>query len=214
MGVSTCHRYATTLLELAALERSAEGRYFPGIRLISLGQAWLDRNSLRKLARAELEELCALAGETVYLGVNSDQGVVYIDKIDPAQPVRLASRIGSVVPYHCSAKGKAILATYSPEQRLPYMTDVRIYTPTTLSGQALEDEIEAIAARRYAINDQEFEEGVRCVGVAIVGRGGELHGAISVAGPAVRFSRQDCIDLAPRIIAAADRIGSQMPRYI
>jgi len=211
MSVSTCHRYVTTLLDLHALDKNASGRLFPGVRLVTLSQAWLERNTLRNLAREELEQLFALAGETVHLGMHADQGVVYIDKIDSEQAVRLASRIGAVVPHYCTAMGKAILAALAPEQRAPFLVGVVKRTPTTLTGLALDEELQAIAGRRWAFDEQEHEEGVRCVAAAIVSRSGTLLGAISIAGPAERFSRQTCNELAPLVLAAADRIGQQMP---
>jgi DNA-binding IclR family transcriptional regulator len=211
MSVSTCHRYVTTLLDLRALNKDSAGHLFPGVRLVTLSHAWLERNTLRNVARSELEELAALTGETVHLGMHADQGVVYIDKIDSAKAVRLVSRIGALVPHYCSAMGKSILATMTPAEREPYLTDTKPLTPTTLTGAALIAELDLIAKRRWAIDEQENEDGVRCVGAAITSRSGELLGAISISGPAARFSREMCTELAEQVLAAADRIGQGMP---
>lgn len=210
LPVSTCHRYVSTLLSLGALSRNSAGRLFLGVRLVTLSQASLEGNSLRHVARSQLEHLALVSGETVHLGLHTDHGVVYIDKIDSDKAVRLVSRVGSVVPHYCTAMGKAVLAALTKTERAPFLAAaVQAYTHYTLTGAALEQELEGVAQRRWAIDEQEHEDGVRCVGAAIAGRGGELLGAVSVSGPAVRFSRQFCIELAPKVLLAADQIGRQ-----
>jgi len=210
LPVSTCHRYVTTLLDLGALSRDSAGRFFLGLRLVTLSQASLAANSLRSVARSQLEQMAQLTGETVHLGMHTDHGIVYIDKIDSDKSVRLVSRIGSVVPHYCTAMGKAVLATFSPSERAPFLAvATQAHTAYTLTGTALEQELQEVAERRWAIDEQEHEEGVRCLGAAIASSSGELLGAVSVSGPAARFSRQFCIELAPTLLAAADAIGHQ-----
>jgi len=177
---------------------------------VTLSQASLEGNSLRTLARGHLEQLAQESGETVHLGLHSDHGVVYIDKIDSDKAVRLVSQIGSVVPHYCTAMGKAVLAALPLAERAPFLaaaTNMR--TPHTLTGAALEKELDNVSKQRWVIDEQEHEDGVRCVGAAIAGRSGELLGAVSVSGPAGRFTRELCTELAPSVLAAADHIGQQ-----
>ena len=210
LPVSTCHRYVSTLIDLGVLNRDSVGRLFLGLKLVTLSQAALEGNSLRTIARPHLEKLAAISGETVHLGLHTDQGVVYIDKIDSEQTVRLVSRIGSIVPHYCTAMGKAILAALPQEERAAFIyPNAKALTPYTLIGAVLESELDDVAGRRWAIDEQENEEGVRCVGAAIASPSGELLGAVSVSGPAGRFTRQLCIELAPTVVAAADDIGQQ-----
>ena len=210
LSVSTCHRYVTTLLDLGALDRDPSGRLFLGVKLVTLTHAALEGNTVRSQARVHLEGLAAMSGETVHLGLHSDHGVVYIDKIDSEKVVRLVSRIGSVVPHYCTAMGKAILAALPPTERTPFLDIATIArTPHTLTGAALDSELVAVAGRRWAIDEQENEVGVRCVGAAIASPTGELLGAVSVSGPADRFTRAMCVELAPKVLAAADNIGQK-----
>ena len=210
MAVSTCHRYVTALLDVGALRKDPSGQFFIGLKLVMLIGASLETNTLRTLARSQLEHLALVSGETVHLGQICDQGVVYVDKIDSDQTVRLVSRIGSVAPLYCTAMGKAMLAVMSPDERAPHLavaTEVR--TPHTLTGIALDKELELVARRRWAIDEQENEDGVRCIGAAITSEQGELLGALSVSGPASRFTREMCADLAPTILKATDSIAHQ-----
>ena len=209
LPVSTCHRYVTTLLELGVLHKSSSDRLFLGIKLVTLTQAALQGNTLRTLARSHLEKLATLSGETVHLGMHSEYGVVYIDKIDSDKTVRLVSRIGDVVPHYCTAMCKSILASLSTEERAPLLVGAVARTPHTLIGDALIGELAAVAERRWAIDEQENEEGVRCVGAAIATPDGELLGAVSISGPAGRFTRELCAELAPAVLAATDTIGQR-----
>ena len=210
LPVSTTHRYITTLLDIGALRKASSGQLFLGLKLVTLTGASLAANTLRTVARSHLEQLALVSGETVHLGQHSEQGVVYIDKIDSAKSVRLVSRIGLVVPHYCTAMGKAILAAMSPEARAPFVAaGHQARTPYTLTGTALEAELELVEKRRWVVDDQENEEGVRCLGAAITSHSGELLGAVSISGPASRFTRQECADLAPTIVKAADSIGRQ-----
>lgn len=210
LPVSTCHRYVTTLVDAGALRRDSSGRLFLGPKLISLAQASLQGDPLRAIARPVLEELAGESEETIHLGRPTGEGVVYLDKIDSVKAVRLASRIGAVVPYHCSAMGKAILAILPSAEREEIIARAsQRFTEHTLTGQQLRDDLAAVAEARLAFDEQEFEEGVRCVGAAVVSSSGELLGAISVSGPASRFSKQLCAELAPKVLAAAERIGQE-----
>ncbi|MCL1898433.1 MAG: hypothetical protein FWG16_06390, partial [Micrococcales bacterium] len=87
--------------------------------------------------------------------------------------------------------------------------DNQARTPYTLTGAALEAELELVEQRRWVVDDQENEEGVRCLGAAITSHSGELLGAVSISGPASRFTRKICADLAPTIVSAAESIGRQ-----
>ena len=208
LPVSTCHRYVSTLLNLGVLTRSSDSRLFLGVTLVTLAQVALERNTLRNLARPHLEELATRSGETVHLGLHSPHGVVYVDKIDSEKAVRLVSRIGSVVPHYCTAMGKAILACLPAHQREPIVENsTTILTAHTLTGSALQEELLTVADQRWAIDEQENEEGVRCIGAAISSSMGELLGALSISGPATRFTRELCVSLAPEVVAAADAIG-------
>lgn len=210
LPVSTCHRYVTTLVDLGALRRDSAGRLFLGVKLISLAQSSLRGDPVRAVARPVLEELARMSEETVHLGRGTGEGVVYVDKIDSVKTVRLASRVGAVVPYHCSAMGKAILSTLPEAERETIVAAAdRRYTEHTLLGGDLRDELARIAGTRVAYDEQEFEEGVRCVAAAILSPAGELLGAISVSGPALRFSKEARAELVPAVRAAADRIGRE-----
>src|SRR5918996_1043107 len=108
LAKSSTLRYLTTLEELGAVRRGDGGRFRLGLRLAELAGGLLENDDLRSAAEPLLHDLLALSGETVHLGVPSGSEVVYIAKVESRHSVRLVSRIGSRVPVHCSAMGKAI----------------------------------------------------------------------------------------------------------
>ena len=107
-----------------------------------------------------LEALVAETGECAHLAVLVGARVWYIDKVDSVLPLKVDHPIGALSPLHCTALGKAFLAF--GRARMP--DDQPVFTPHTLTTKrALTDEIERTRARTYAVDDEEFAHGIRCV---------------------------------------------------
>lgn len=211
LPVSTCHRYVTSLLDLAVLDKDAGGRLRLGVGLVTLAGRYLEDDVLRTFGRPVLMRLSEESGETVHLGTFTNDSVTYVDKIDSEQSIRLVSRIGSQVPLYCTSMGKAILSRMPDEyQEKVVLAAAERRTPYTLLGGDLRRELARAREAGWAIDDQENEMGVRCLGVAILSSSGEPIGALSVSGPAHRLSPDDCERLAPFATAAAAEIGQQI----
>jgi DNA-binding IclR family transcriptional regulator len=212
---STTHRYVATLLSLDVLRRDPAGRIQLGLKLVELAGALLDGDNLRSAAEPVLHELVARTGETGHLGVLADGHVVYIGKVESPQSVRLVSRIGARAPLHCSAMGKALMACLDPEalrEALQRPREVRtLHTITAVD--ALREELEKVRAAGFALDDEENELGVRCVGAAVRGGHAEPLAAVSVSGPASRMSLERCAEVAPAVLAAADEIARRVGRF-
>jgi DNA-binding IclR family transcriptional regulator len=209
---STTHRYIATLLGLGVLRRDLTGRLHLGLKLVELAGALLEGDDLRGAAEPVLHDLVARTGETVHLGVPAEGHVVYIAKVESPQSVRLVSRIGARAPFHCSSMGKAILsAMYGPELQAALERPREVRTMHTItSTEALLAELERVRAEGVAIDDEENELGVRCVGAAIRGQRGEPTAAISVSGPATRMTHERCAEIAPTVIAASHEIARRL----
>jgi IclR family acetate operon transcriptional repressor len=211
---STTHRYVTTLLELGVVRRDGAGRLTLGLRLVELAGALLDGDHLRSAAEPVLHELVERTGETVHLGVPSDGHVVYIAKVESPQSVRLVSRIGARIPMHCSAMGKALLAQLDEAALSVALERPReLRTMHTLtSADALLAELEKVRGEGVAIDDEENELGVRCIGTVVHGNGTAPVGAISVSAPATRMTHERCAEVAPAVLAAAEEIARRLGR--
>lgn len=209
---STAHRYLTTLEELDVVQRDHHERFHIGYKLVELGSSFLTNNDLRDTARPYLEELSRYTRETIHLAVPSDDSVIYIARIDGSHSVRVTMRIGERATMHSTALGKAMLAYMAPReveeilsQGLPPRTPYTITEKEALLGELLR-----IRAQGYAVDEQEYEIGVRCVGAPIVDVNGIVIGALSVAGPASRLAGKELTDLAPKVSDAALQISRRM----
>ena len=209
---STTHRYVSTLLGLGVLRRDEAGRLHLGLKLVELAGALLEGDNLRAAAEPVLHELMARTGETVHLGVPAEDHVVYIAKVESPQSVRLVSRIGARAPFHCSAMGKAILSVLDGDAlrgALALPREVRtIHTITATDPLAAE--LGRVRLAGVAIDDEENELGVRCVGAAVRGPRAQPIAAISVSGPATRMTHERCVEITPAVIAAAGEIARRL----
>jgi DNA-binding IclR family transcriptional regulator len=212
MSKSTAHRYLTTLEKLAVVERDAKDHFHLGPKLIELAGTFLSDHNLRSVSEPFLNELAARTQEAVHLAVPSVNEVVYIAKVDSPHSIRMASRIGGRMPMYCTSLGKAILAHY-PSGRVEEIIREGLLarTPYTItSPQALHAELERVRAQGFAIDDQENEIGVRCVGAPIFDYTIQVIGAISVSGPANRMSKERSLELGPLVREATLKVSRRM----
>lgn len=209
---STAHRYLTTLEKLAVVERDEKDHFRLGLKLIELAGAFLSDHNLRNVSEPFLNEVAAQTQETVHLAVPSINEVVYIAKVDSPHSIRMASRIGARMPICCTSLGKAILAHYSFDRVEEIIREgMPARTPYTItSPQALHAELERVRAQGFAIDDQENEVGVRCVGAPIFDYTTKAIGAISVSGPANRLTKERSLELGPLVRDAALEVSRRM----
>ncbi|MEA2330100.1 MAG: IclR family transcriptional regulator, acetate operon repressor [Thermoleophilaceae bacterium] len=192
---STAYRLLTTLMERGYVVRSAStGRFRLGHKLVELA-ATASRGSERVLSAAQphLQQLRDATGETANLAVLDGLAIVYAGQAESSRAVRLFTTIGRRVPLHACAAGKAILA-FSPPSLLDQVLEkglIRLTGHTLATRRELVDDLEATRRRGFAIDREEYEEGVVCVAAPILGPGGEAIGAASVSGPAPRVLERD-----------------------
>lgn len=188
----TLHRNISNLLEEGLVAMNPETNiYSLGPRLLQLAsQAWND-NELREIAQPHLKKLNELAGETVHLAILQGEQVVYLDKFEAHQSLRMHSQIGRSAPVYCTGVGKAILSGLSEEkfEKLVNTLTFKSFTENTITSvDGLRKDRAASIERGYAIDAEEHEAGIRCAAAPIKHREGGLLGGISVTAPAYRVS--------------------------
>jgi IclR family acetate operon transcriptional repressor len=208
---ATTHRILRTLTRHGFLRFDDDrGTFMLGVTNLRLGIDFLERIDLRREALPVLRRLVGRAGETVHLGRLSGTDVVYIEKVESAQAVRMYSRVGDTMPAYSTGLGKAILAFLDEEalqRHLP--AELAARTPKTIvDPTALRRELAATRKRGYSIDDVENEEGIRCAGAPVFDHGGVVQAGISVAGPASRMTRERLAALGPLVREAADEISA------
>jgi DNA-binding IclR family transcriptional regulator len=210
---STAHRFLMVLEKHRMVERTAAGKFRLGLRLFDLGNRAIEQYDLRDRAQPHLRRLVAETEETAHLCILEGAHVIYIDKIEPARSVRMITRIGASNPLHCTSVGKAILA-FLPEERI---ADVlrrvrfeRFTTRTIVTPEALRTEIEKTRRRGYAVDDEEFEEGLRCIAVPVLDAQRLPVAAVSVSGPSFRVTAQKLPTIANHLLQCVRAISVDM----
>jgi len=210
---STAHRFLMVLEKHRMVERTTNGKFRLGLRLFDLGNRAIDQYDLRDRAQPHLRRLVAETEETAHLGILEGSHVIYIDKIEPARSVRMITRIGASNPIHCTSVGKAILA-FLPEERVAEVlrcTRFERFTDRTIAtAEALRVEIEKTRRRGYAVDDEELEEGLRCIAVPVLDAQRLPVAAVSVSGPSFRVTAQKLPSIANHLLQCVREISADM----
>lgn len=211
LAKSTVFRLLATLEHRGYVRRDQTGnRYRLGVRTLELGMAVLNHLELRDIARPELEAIVAETGEIAHLAVLDQGEVVYIDKVEGQQPIRIYSRVGRRAPAYCTGVGKVLLSGLDEQDLRAYLDShpLRQYTPSTITDRSrLLEELRAARERGYALDQEEHEEGVRCIAVPIRDHTGHVVAAVSLTAPAIRMSKERMEKLIPRVLALGERIS-------
>jgi DNA-binding IclR family transcriptional regulator len=211
---STAHRLMMVLESRGFIERESRyGKYRLGPRLMELGLTVLSRTNVDETARPQLRQLAQLTGETAHLGILMDGDVLSIVNIEGNQTVRTPSTVGSRTPAHCTSLGKAILSFSSEEFVESFIKKHKFesYTPNTITSvSGFREELCQIRKQGYAVDNEEREIGLRCIGAPVRDYSGEVYGAIGVAAPAFRVTPESLPRLAQLIKSAAARISESL----
>ena len=210
---STALRFLRVLEGHHAVCRRVDGSYHLGLRLNDFGERALQQFDARDRALPCFRRHVAEIQETGHLCVLRKNAVVYLYKISPVRSVSMTSRIGQTNPIHCTSVGKVMLAYSDPEVRDDILADIKYVklTPKTHCNRiSLLRELAIIRERGYAIDDEEIELGVRCVGAPILNSDGFPVAAISVSGPTSRITQQKVPLVAKRLITCCADISKSM----
>lgn len=210
---TTAYRLLATLQRNGFVQQDPDtDRYRLGLKLLELSTILLDNLELRREASPLLCELMTKTNETIHLAVLEQAEVVYIDKVESLNPVRMFSRIGRRMPAHCTGMGKAILA-YMPD---PYVAMViakglpQRTSNTITSPDEFRRELGRIRERGYSIDNVENEDGIACTAAPVFDHTGQPIAAISVAGPSMRVTPERFEELGLLVKNTAQEISHRM----
>ena len=211
---STAHAYLATMEDLEYAVRTPEG-YSLSLKFLDYGMIERDRIRVVDVARNTLEQLAEDTSEATYLVVEEHGQAVYVDHVLGNRGVQTHARLGTRMPLHTLASGKAILA-YLSDERIKEILDTHglpEQTANTITArETLYEKLEMTRERGYAVNEQEANVGTRAVGAPVLVDGNVI-ASIAVAGPANRITRTRLKDeVAGKVLAAANEIEIMLQR--
>ncbi len=216
LAKSSAHDLLASLAQVGLLGKNDEGRYRLGWRLVMLSETLLATTELRREARPIMAELADQYRETIHLAVLDDTKVVYVDKLEGQQAVRVElTSLGTRLYAHCSAVGKVLLA-FQPEadvKRIIQTEGLPRFTPHTITDESeLEQALAKIRRQGYAYDQEEILPDLCCVGAPIYNHAGHVVAAMSMSVPAYRFQRSQA-EFRKAVIRSAKMISDRLGYY-
>ena len=188
--------------------------YRLGLKTLELGQTFIKQMGLLRQSRPVLEALVKECNETTYVAILKDFHIVYLDTVETDLTVRVVPRVGSRLPAYCTAAGKVQLAYMTDEELDNYIPgkELKRYTPNTIVDKdEFRKHLAKVAEQGYAVDNEELDIGVRCVGAPIRDYTRRIIGAVSISGPSMRFTDERVEkELIPLVKRAGDEISTKL----
>lgn len=211
---SSLYRIIVTLELRGYITRDEiDGKYCLGFKPLEITKNLLENHSLRDTAMADMRQLSDRYGDTVNLGAWSDGEIVYVEIMEGTYSLRMHETVGSKVPFHATAIGKAIAATLPEEQVRELVKNHGLppLTERTITDKAvLQRELQNIRQQGYALDDEESVLGARCIAAPIFNMFGNVTGAISLSGAKHRFTEDNLSKMAEDVKQAAKHISAKL----
>lgn len=209
---ATLYRLLQTLTNQGMLSYDSDAQtYKLGVRLVRLAHAAWRQSSLGPIARPFVEELAQDAQMTVHLAQLDGGQVLYVDKLNPKNPIEMYSECGKVGPCYCTGVGKAMLAYLDDEEleKALQQQSFHKFTANTLdNADALKADLSSIRKTGISFDREEHEIGIVCVAVPILSARNHILGAVSITSSTARSSIDQMEKLAPRVLHCAKQIAT------
>ncbi len=210
---SVHHILATLALYDYVAQNSDTKKYSLGFRFLEISRRVLNNTDIRDLAREHLENLHKTCQEAVHLAVLRNKKIVYIDLISNPSGLSLATYIGFATEPHAAAGGKVLLADLSQKELRDIYpnSSLRSYGKNTITDlYSLTMELDKVRKQGYAIDDEEYYAGVRCV-AAPIKAGGKTVASLSITGSIFTITTERIEqELKGLVMAAAQNISVQL----
>lgn len=216
---SSLFKMLYTLSNRGFVTKSDDSKYSLSTKFMHFGSAVLSSIDLYDLAGKYLKQLCRDINETTHMAVLTDdyKSILFMAKETSQRQnanmnVRMDSSIGRILPAHCTSLGKSILSLL-PEKKIDEIYedyDFSVLSVGTISSLSeLKDDLALIRQRGYSIDDEEFEEGLYCIGCSVLDANGHGIAAISISGPKSRMKENES-QYAGKVKSVADTISREM----
>lgn len=210
---STVHRILSAMAERGYVEKiPSKSLYRIGLKLVEVGSVYLNSIELKTEASPYLRELAAKLKQPVHLAILDGTDAVYIDKVDAINSIRLYSQIGRRIPVYCSALGKSLLSGMTDKEldETAEKCSFTKYTASTLDRAGFMRQVREAGKMGWSVDNEEHEEGIRCIAAPVYDYRKKVIAAVSVAGPSLVFSREGDAAVAMDVKDAAAKISARM----
>jgi IclR family acetate operon transcriptional repressor len=213
LNISTCHHLLATLVKWGYVAKVSGRRYALGGRGLHLGQAFLKQVDLPRRAQPHIEQIGAQTGETVHLAVLQGDSIITLLRREGRHAVRVdTGALGASDAPHATATGKAMLA-WLPEheiRRILAIKGMQAFTPRTITDpDQLVEDLRLVRRNGHALDREEFQPGVICVGAAIRDHLGAVVGAISASTPTLRATDEHLAIMRDSVMSAARALSAE-----
>jgi DNA-binding IclR family transcriptional regulator len=208
LSKSTVHGHLTSLRDRGFVVQR-DGQYRLGLQFFNYGQYVRNQYEIYDVAQDLVDELATETGEIAGIVTEENGKVMYLYGRGGETDINVDSIVRSALYMHLNSGGKAILA-HLPESEVNAIVDQHGLPGRTENSittrEELREELERTHERGYALNLSEDLEGIHAVGVPLI-HDGTVRGALTLAGPSYRVTRERCeTDLAERLLAATDDV--------
>lgn len=190
------------------------GNYRLGIKTFEVANIFLHHLGLRRQARPILEDLADRCDETAYLAILDGPEVVYVLMHETSQTVRIVPRLGHRLPAYCTASGKIQLAFESRDHLAQIFEGhtLKKYTGNTIDNfEKLLNHLKEVTRLGYAVDNEELEQGVRCVAAPVRDYSHRVVAGVALSGPVPRFSMERIEkELVPLVKDAGIKISQRL----
>lgn len=215
---STVHRLLMSLIYMGyAKQDEVTQKYKLSYKLVSMAGKILERTDILQIARPYMEYLSNVSGETVHLVQREGNNILYIYKIEGrVGTIRMVSHVGMIHPMYCSGVGKAIMATLPEKEVKQIWNESVIEKKTDKTITDINEMLRTLAEIKkngYALDDEENEEGVRCIAACLHGYGNEVKYAFSISGPVSRMTKERVEELAVDVKKVQEELSKELGFY-
>jgi len=210
---SNVHRLLATLAQMGYVEKGPDSKFRLGLKVFALGASVSLRNMLADVAYPHMVRLAETCQENVNLGIIFEQEVLYIEKVESNQILRLDQPVGRTDPLYCTGLGKILLAGLSESELDNYLraVDLLPLTKNTITEpEKLKRHIHKISQQGFATDLEELSAGIHCLAAPIRNHANKIMAALSVSAPSVRMPRKKMDRLKDEIMAASERISKEL----
>ncbi len=209
---STVHRLLTTMeaLRYVAFDRETNA-WSIGVQAFTMGSAFARAHDVGQAGRSIMQSLSSQFGHCVSLAMAEGDGICHVDQIAIAADRQSAARPGTVLPFHMTASGKVVMASWSPARLDHYLDSAPLAgrTANSLVGATqLREQLAEVRERGFALDDEEYDEGLRCVAAMVRGQPGGPARALSLSDQSARLSRDRLGLLGPVLLNAAGQMAA------